>query len=313
MASRSDGGDKVALVTGADGFTGTYVVSALQRAGYRVHGWVHRDATGPDTSAVDLLDRAAVAASVQALQPDVVVHLAAISFVAHGDAGDIYGVNVVGSRNLLDALASIATPPEKVVLVSSANIYGNVGGTIAEDTPASPQNDYAVSKIAMEYMARLWQEKLPITVVRPFNYTGVGQSEKFLLPKIVSHFYRRAEVMELGNLDVSRDFYDVRCVAQAYVRLIAASDVRDVYNVCSGEEHTLRQVIEMMQRISGHSLEVRVNPAFVRANEVKTLRGDNRKLLSKIGPLPQFSLEDTLTWMYRNPEGGDGGRPSDGR
>ncbi|ALN62947.1 NAD dependent epimerase/dehydratase family protein [Lysobacter antibioticus] len=247
---------------------------------------------------MDLLDRPAVQKALESLNPSVVVHLAAISFVAHGDADAIYRVNIVGTRNLLEALAALERKPARVLLVSSANIYGNAGGVVAEDTLAQPQNDYAVSKLAMEHMAQLWSERLPITIVRPFNYTGVGQADKFLLPKIVDHFRRKASVMELGNLDVSRDFNDVRNVAQMYRRLLAVDAAGEIFNVCSGRQYSLREVVAIMEDISGHRLEVRVNPAFVRVNEVRELRGNPDKLASHIGVLPEFSLRATLSWMY---------------
>lgn len=291
---------KVALVTGVTGFTGKYVKAQLEASGCRVHGWSHGGDAAPDTTRVDMVDRGAVRDAVEALQPEVVVHLAAISFVAHGDADAIYRLNVVGTRNLLDALAAQVQRPRRVILASSANVYGNAAGVIAEDAVPSPQNDYAVSKLAMEYMAKLWHEQLPITIIRPFNYTGVGQSPKFLLPKIVQHFQRRAHVMELGNLDVSRDFYDVRNVAEAIVRLVECVDAEGVYNICSGKEYSLKSVVEMMSEISGHHLEVRVNPDFVRANEVKSLRGDNARLFGKVGALPAFDLKKTLAWMFDN-------------
>jgi nucleoside-diphosphate-sugar epimerase len=286
---------KCALITGISGFTGRYVAAALSHAEYDVHGLE----SGGDH--VDLIDRASVREAVERLQPDVVIHLAAISFVAHGDADAIYRINVVGTRNLLEALASLPRKPERVLLASSANIYGNAGGLIDEGTLASPQNDYAVSKLAMEYMARLWADQLPITIVRPFNYTGVGQSEKFLLPKIVAHFKHRAKVIELGNLDVWRDFNDVRNVAQIYARLLEV-DSGDTLNICTGQEHSLRQIVAIMEEVSGHHIEMRVNPHFVRPNEVERLRGDPSRLSSKIGGLPQFSIVDTLRWMYEHPD-----------
>lgn len=294
---------RIALITGITGFTGRYVADRLARDGYEVHGWSHTSMGASGVTAVDIVDRQAVIDAVSALQPDVVVHLAAITFVAHGDADAIYRSNVVGTRNLLEALAQRPLRASHVLLASSANVYGNVGGVIDEDAPPSPPNDYAVSKLAMEYMAALWKGTLPITLIRPFNYTGVGQSAKFVLPKIVSHFQRRMPLLELGNIDVSRDFYDVRCVAEAIGRLVATGNAQGTYNICSGEEHSLREVLSIMERISGHSLEVRVNPDFVRSNEIKSLRGDNRRLLGKIGRLPAFSLEDTLRWMYENPIG----------
>jgi len=297
VASPSDIQRPVALVTGVSGFTGHYVAAELERSGYAVRGLEGDDLR---TEAVDLTDRNAVRGAVERLQPRVVVHLAAISFVAHGDADAIYRVNVVGTRNLLEALAAEPIGPSHVILASSANIYGNVGGLIGEDVPPSPQNDYAVSKLAMEHMARLWTDRIPITIVRPFNYTGVGQSEKFLLPKIVSHFRHKAELIELGNLDVSRDFNDVRAVTTSYERLLRVP-AGQVFNICSGHEYSLRGIISMMEAISGHRMEVCVNPDFVRPNEVKQLRGDPSRLASAIGELPAYALAETLRWMYENP------------
>ena len=189
-----EGEGKRALITGLPGFTGAYLARELSAAGYRVFGTaLAGDAGGPDIFTVDLLDRAAVAGMIEQVQPDVVAHLAGIAFVGHDNAEQIYRVNVAGTRNLLEALAASPHKPSSVLLASSANIYGNADvALIDEDVAPMPANDYAVSKLAMEYMARLWMDKLPIVIVRPFNYTGVGQSENFLLPKIVAHFRKGA-------------------------------------------------------------------------------------------------------------------------
>jgi nucleoside-diphosphate-sugar epimerase len=135
--------------------------------------------------------------------------------------------------------------------------------------------------------------------VRPFNYTGVGQSEDFLLPKIVAHFQRLAPSIELGNLDVWRDFSDVRAVAQAYRRLIEERPRGEILNVSSGITHSLREVLSMAEEITGHHMEVRVNPAFVRANEVRSLCGDATRLKSLIGTWDTPPLTDTLQWMLK--------------
>ncbi len=294
-----EGQGKRALVTGLTGFTGYYLAQQLRSAGYRVFGTAMPGTdTGPDLIAVDLTDRAGVAQMVEHVQPDVVAHLAAIAFVAHADAEQFYRVNVIGTRNLLEALAAQPRRPSAVLLVSSANVYGNASaGIITESVPAAPANDYAVSKLAMEYMARLWSDKLPIVIARPFNYTGVGQLEHFLLPKIVNHFRSRARHIELGNLDVARDFSDVRTVAAAYRRLLAACPAGETFNVCSGQAHTLRSVIDTVSQLAGYAIEVRVNPAFVRANDVLVLAGSNDKLRQAIGPIEAIPLADTLRWM----------------
>lgn len=296
-----EGEGKRALITGLRGFTGYYVARELEAAGYRVFGTAMpgNDPT-PDVLAVDLCDRAGVAAMVEQVQPDVVVHLAGIAFVGHSDVEQIYRVNVVGTRNLLEALAQARHQPSAVLLASSANIYGNASvPVITEDVAPAPANDYAVSKLAMEYMARLWMPRLPIIIVRPFNYTGPGQSDNFLLPKIVSHFRRKAERIELGNLAIARDFSDVRMVARSYRRLLAAAPAGEAFNVCSARSNSLGEVIDMVSEIAGYRIEVEVNPAFVRANDVLTLTGSNAKLAAVIGPLEPPPLFDTLHWMYQ--------------
>jgi nucleoside-diphosphate-sugar epimerase len=294
-----------ALITGINGFTGKYLAAELQAAGYRVFGTAHHgEETGSDVHPVDLLDREHLREVVTEVRPDVVAHLAAISFVAHGDAEAIYRVNLVGTRNLLEALAGLEARPRCVLLASSANVYGNAPVEVIDETvPPAPANDYAVSKLAMEYLARLWTERLPIVITRPFNYTGVGQPPNFLLPKIVAHFQARAPLIELGNTDVARDFSDVRTVAAVYRRLLEVAPAGEVLNVCSGRAHTLADVLRMMGGIAGYEMEVKVNPAFVRANEVKRLLGSVAKLTRIIGSLPAIPLEETLRWMYETPQG----------
>jgi len=303
LSAEREGEGKRALVTGLAGFTGHYVAQELRAAGYEVIGTAMpgHGASGPDGAMVevDLTDRASVAAAVQQVQPDVVVHLAAIAFVAHADVEQIYRVNVLGTRNLLEALAAAPKKPEAVLVASSANIYGNTSvEVIHEDVPPAPANDYAVSKLAMEFMVRLWMDKLPIIMVRPFNYTGVGQHENFLLPKIVSHFRRKAADIELGNLHVWRDFSDVRMVAASYRALLAARPASQVFNISSGKAYSLGEAIAMMEAIAGYRINVHVNPAFVRANEVARLTGDNRRLASVAGAIEPLPLEQTLRWMY---------------
>ena len=292
------------LITGADGFTGRYLAAQMSRAGYEVHGLVHKPVTGgvPGVAKLhvgDLSDLAGLAAVAQEVQPCKVAHLAAIAFVAHGDVDAIYRTNVMGTRNLLEALVQSQAPVETVLLASSANVYGNsVGGVLDESTPAAPANDYAVSKLAMEYVARLYAQRLPIVMARPFNYTGLGQSESFLIPKIVNHVLRRAAVIELGNLEVARDFSDVRMMVESYQRLLETpAAVGQTFNVCSGRAWTLNEVLGMVRELSGHPFEVRVNPAFVRQNEVKLLVGSRAKLDATVGVMPHIPLADTLRWM----------------
>jgi len=296
-----------ALITGIAGFTGRHLQREMEAAGHEVYGLTHAGGVSSEkVIACDLCNAADLRSAVDRVQPDFVAHLAAVAFVAHGDVDAIYRTNVVGTRNLLAAIAAQATKPRAVLLASSANIYGNAtAGVIDESVVPAPANDYAVSKLAMEYMASLWRSQLPITFVRPFNYTGVGQTTDFLLPKIVDHLRRRASVIELGNLDVERDFSDVRMVVGAYRRLLEAQAVSgrsgDVFNVCSGRGYTLREVLAMGAGIAGHTPEIRVNPAFVRANEVKKLVGSKAALERAVGTIEPVALAETLRWMIEAP------------
>lgn len=275
------------LLTGADGFTGQHFTKAAQQAGYEVH-----------PLSADLTDAGSVAAEVVAAAADFVVHLAAISAVTHADEEAFYRVNLFGTQNLLKALAALPKSPKRVLLASSANVYGNADKSpIDESTCPAPVNHYAISKLAMEFMSATLANRLPLVIVRPFNYTGVGHDTRFVIPKLVEHFVRRADSIELGNLDVEREFNDVRIVCEAYLRLLQQGQPGQTYNMCSGRPVSLKSVIEALKHITGHDLLVEVNPAFVRANEVHRLCGNPAKLESCIGPLQHPPLEDTLRWM----------------
>lgn len=291
-----------ALITGIDGFTGRYLSKELEAAGYAVFGLSAASTSGHTTFRCDICDAVAVRQVVEQTRPDYVFHLAAIAFVQHGDVDNIYRTNILGSRNLLTALANCEHRPRGVLMVSSANVYGNVMSKIVdEETPAIPANDYAVSKLAMEHMANLWRDQLPITTVRTFNYSGVGQSKQFLLPKIVDHIRRRIPVLELGNLDVVRDFSDVRTVVEVYRRILEKNEPGKLFNVCSGIGYSLENVLAMARDIAGYMPEVRVSPALIRANEIKSLIGSNRALERAIGRVNGYQLGETLEWMLLAP------------
>ncbi len=279
--------DMRVLVSGLEGFTGRYVRDELERSGHTVVGLKS-----------DLLDGESLKSEIFDIAPDGVVHLAAISFVGHGDPKAFYDVNLVGTRNLLEALVHSSHSIQSILLASSANVYGNRSERLLDETsPVDPVNDYAVSKYAMEVMSKLFQDRLPIVITRPFNYTGLGQEEKFLIPKIVSHFKNNASVIELGNIDVWREFGDVRSVARIYGKLVENCPVGDIINVCTGQLYSLKEVVRLCETITGHQMEIRVNPEFVRPNEVRTLKGDKAKLEKTIGTLDAYSLEETLSWM----------------
>lgn len=292
------------LVTGANGFAGSYMTAALQQAGHDVYGLVKNIEPSGFVGAdkiyrTDLSDFGELERIVGQIRPERVIHLAAISHAAHGDVADIYMTNLLGSRNLLEAVARHAPDCGPILLMSSANVYGNrVGGVIDEQVLPDPVNDYAVSKLGMEYLTHIYADRLSFVIVRPFNYTGIGQSPDFIIPKIVQHIRKRAKVIELGNLDVARDFSDVRFVARACLKLIdTPAAIGEKINLCSGKAYTLAEILDMARTISGHDFEVEINPQFVRKNEIKSLWGSREKLNSLIGVLENTRLEETLRWM----------------
>lgn len=291
------------LITGANGFTGRHLIDRLARDGHELFSLARREHEfgAPQvarTWVADLRDLSALSAMVSEVRPEHVVHLAAIANVAHSDVSDLYESNIVGTRNLLQALSNGQTVPEAVLIASSANVYGSREGVLTEDMPPAPANDYGVTKVACEHLAQIYADRLPIITVRPFNYTGRGQSTDFLIPKIIAHVRSRATSIELGNVNVARDFSDVRVVVDAYARLLESpAATGQLFNVCSGQANTLAEVLKLTEQVSGHAMAVKINPAFVRSNEVASLCGSRAKLESVIGPVPPIDLVETIGWM----------------
>ena len=286
------------LVTGLQGFTGRHLALELECNGYEVWGLGDAQATVARSVQANLLDVDALRRAVLFARPNYVIHLAGIAFVGHGQPKAFYDVHLIGTRNLLEALSPIAADLKCVLLASSANVYGNLQeGLLSEKNPANPANDYAVSKLAMEYMAKLWLPKIPIVLARPFNYTGVGQSDSFLIPKIVSHFTQKEKAIELGNMDVWREFNDVRDVVYAYRKLIEAAPIGETLNVCSSNLVSLKEALALATELTGHAIEPKVNTLFIRSNEVLKLGGDATQLKRFIPDWQPRRLRETLAWM----------------
>ena len=274
-------------MTGSDGFTGRQFKARAIAAGHDIA-----------PLRCDLTQAADLAQEVAALHVDAAVHLAAISFVGHSEDRAFYDVNLFGTLNLLDALKATGRPLRKVLLASSANVYGNAAQSpIVESQARTPVNHYAISKLAMECMAWAQSASLPLVVTRPFNYTGAGQACQFVIPKLVDHFRRREPSVAMGNLHVEREYNDVRFVCDAYLRLLVTEAAHGTYNVCTGRTYNFNTVIATLQQLTGYRIEVQVDPALARVNEVHRLCGDPTRLHDVVGLLPGYSLEDTLSWM----------------
>jgi nucleoside-diphosphate-sugar epimerase len=290
---------KTLLVTGASGFTGQHLIPAAKARGLYCVALTRdhekTNASADSTEAAPLEDVKALRTVVDRVRPNYIIHLAAVSFVGHGHPKEIYETNLIGTLNLLEALNASAVKPERIVIASSANVYGRAETMpITEEAPIQPVNHYAASKAAMELMSRQFND-LSITIVRPFNYTGIGQSPWFVIPKLVEAFRTRSESLSLGDTTVARDFSDVRDVCEAYLHLLSAP--AGTYNVASGTSYTIDQVLEMVRHLSGHDLKILQHPELLRSSEIPKSVGSRIKLEQTTGLSVQYQLEDTLRWM----------------
>ncbi|WP_343595817.1 NAD-dependent epimerase/dehydratase family protein [Acinetobacter sp.] len=292
---------KIVLLTGGTGFTGQYVKAALERLQLQVVCMTTHEPKSTNEVYGNLLDQESLIKLVETVQPDYVIHLAAIAFVGHANESDFYNTNVVGTLNLLNAITLAKPNVEKVILASSANVYGNPKvNPVSELISPAPINHYAMSKLSMETLAQnIYGDRLPLLIVRPFNYTGRGQSNNFLVPKIVEHFYKKAEKISLGNLNVTREFNDVRDIAQCYAGLLLSEAQGEIVNLCSGYGYTLNNLLESCAELTGHQLVVEVDAKLVRPNELRVLTGDPNHLLSLVPSLQFTPLKETLSWMLQ--------------
>ncbi|MDL2403908.1 NAD-dependent epimerase/dehydratase family protein [Rhizobium mayense] len=292
------------LIFGINSFTGRYVSRVFQEHGHDVvgtsfSGLGDTDYAGAKIHRADLLDYEVVSRIIKETRPEFVVNLAGISFIINSDVSQFYNVHILGTRNILASLVEHKVPVSKVVLASSAQVYGSARNP-DETTPGAPLNDYGVSKLGMEHMARIWSDKLPIIIARPFNCIGVGQSKNFLVSKILNAFVAKDSNIELGDTKISRDFIDIRLAAQYYFLLATKGSNGETYNIGSGKSHSIDCILGQLTKISGHQMAVHFNPTFVRPNDPSSITANTTKIMSlpnSTGPTP---LEETLMWMYEN-------------
>ena len=278
------------FITGAQGFTGIHLAQLAKKNQYEVV-----------ESQSNLLDYESLNNDIKVCKPDYVIHLAAISSTVSENHTHLYETNVIGSLHLFRALSNLTIKPKKVILASSAHVYGNTSQEIfsEEDAPA-PFNHYGISKLTMELIAKQFFDQLPIIIVRPFNYTGVGHHEGFVVPKIINQFKLKSSKIELGNIDTQREYNDVRLICEMYLKLLDFGKNSETYNICTGKVHSIREIISILEALTNHQIKVIQNPAFIRSNELVKLCGNPQKLNSIVGDLSRYTLSDTLEWMLKN-------------
>jgi GDP-4-dehydro-6-deoxy-D-mannose reductase len=293
------------LVTGAGGFVGPHLRAALQAAGHEPWATDRNTAPGSFQVPCELTDADAARALFERVRPEAVVHLAGLSSVAYSFAHpqEVLSVNLGIACNVLEAVRQV-TPRARVLLVGSAEQYGavpEVEQPIRETQPFRPASPYAVSKVAQEYLALQYGATYGLDVVcaRSFNHSGPGQTDRFVLPGFARQIVAAergvaAPLLRVGNLDVRRDFLDVRDVVRAYVALLGRGTAGEAYNVCRGEAYRVRDLLDAMLRAARVAMQVETDPARLRAGEIPVLCGDGSRLRTATGWEPRLRMDDTL-------------------
>ncbi len=302
------------LVTGGGGFAGGHLLRELIRTGYQeiTATTVGETPAAADEAlsrvrwfSMDLTDGDSVDEVVASEQPELIFHLAGQASVGRSFRAPLetWDINATGTVRLLVALKRLPPARRRMLLISSAEVYGHVAETeqpITEDAPYRPVTPYGASKAAAE-VAALQEARasgIEVVIARSFNHVGPGQDDRFVIPSIARQLGRikRGEeepVVRAGNLSVDRDFLDVRDAVRGYVRLMERGENLGAYNVCSGVARSLASVVRRMIELSATGARLELDPERIRAVDIPTLRGDATRL-RRLGWLPRIPLDQTL-------------------
>lgn len=296
-----------ALVTGASGFAGPYLIYYLLGLGYEVTGCIH----GPETSlpeecnkrSLDVTDPKATQRAIAETEPDEIYHLAGLTRPASGRIDEFYEVNFYGALNLLEAVREHA-PEAGVLLVGSAYAYGKVDHAVSERESLEPVNHYGVSKASADLLGHSYAlEGLHVVRARPFNHSGPGQSPDFLLPTLVQQFSeikagKREPVIHLGNLEPVRDFSDVRDIVRGYYMALQQGRNGEAYNLGSGRGVSVRELFELVSQEAGIEVELVAESSRMRASDIPHLVADTSKARKELGWEAEIPLKETLHNMF---------------
>jgi GDP-4-dehydro-6-deoxy-D-mannose reductase len=297
------------LITGAAGFAGGHLLERLVTRGGHVHAWAHRggrnpigtpaEAVSPVTwTAVDLLDRAAVRAALEAARPSVIYHCAGLADLqdAWRAPARALRVNALGTHHLLDSVRELGLSCG-VLVTGSAQVYRPRTSAMDEDDPIGPANPYGVSKLAQEMIAAA----TPVTtwLVRPFNHAGPRQSPSYATSAFAQQIAdieagRREPVLHVGNLEAQRDITDVRDTVRAYQALAETGPPRRPYNVCSGRAYSMRALLDILRSLARVRVRVAVDPARLRPSDNPLILGSHARLTADTGWTPVIPIEQTL-------------------
>lgn len=268
------------FITGSNGFTGKYLKKILINQGHSVFCGSSHSSCGHNEYHFNLLDIQSMKNTFQRLgRIDCFIHLAATSFALANDQ-DIELNNKIGVQNLMQILYDF--PPNYSIFSSSASVYGNASGLLSENTPLNPITKYAKSKLFLEQ--QVIDSGLNSIIVRPFNYTGIFQSDSFLIPKLIKSFKEKKEFIHLGNLNLKREFNDVRDVVRIYSDLISRTDLFSkncsIFNIGSGKSYYISYIVDLLCDISGQKINVIQDESLMRSNESKDLCCDTSSLIN---------------------------------
>jgi GDP-4-dehydro-6-deoxy-D-mannose reductase len=286
-----------ALITGINGFVGPHLKQHLINNGFEVFGTDISNGELVDYS-VDLLDKQAVYDLISKITPDFIFHLAAqssvkLSFIKSELTREI---NVTGTKNLLDAVKSLI-PDSKILVVGSADVYGIPDETpLTENSKLNPISPYGESKLEQEKLALNYG--LNLVISRSFTHTGPGQKPIFVCSdfakQIVEIEKGKEAVINVGNIDVRRDFTDVRDMVRAYLLALEKCNFNEVYNICSGNTYSLRKILDMLLAMSDKEIQIKEDPTKLRKKDILLMEGDNSKFIEITGWKAEISLEQTL-------------------
>ena len=302
-------GKKRVLITGASGFIGQFVLKEMLKNEdidfFAIDTRKIPNISTEKQELVSLLDKEKLMEIIKRYKPNIIIHLAAIALVTHDNVGEIYNVNVQGTENLLEVTQEYCNKGTRVILASTAGVYGNQKvEKYKEDLPYNPANNYSYSKMITEYLGKRYKDDLEIVTIRPFNIIGVGQSENFLIPKLVEHFANRKEKLSVGNISSFRDYVDVEYCAEVIMELISRKKLDfDILNICSGIPTNGEMIIQLLQEITDFKPEIEISSDFVRKNEVWRMIGDTTRLWEFMNNKKSQSVKDILVKMldyYKN-------------
>lgn len=239
---------------------------------------------------------------IQKFKPDVILNLIAISATALNSWEKYYTSNFLITRQIIEACLIGPYTPAKFIQASSAHVYGTLESScITEDMPTNPSSIYAKTKAMAELFTSFFENRLNLIIARPFNYTGIGQnSQNFFIPKIIEAVVKKKSRIDLGDLNLIRDFSDVRDISRYYKALVTNNHITGKINLCSGKGTLLQDIVDEAQKISGHYLEINRDLNYGGGLQARIQVGSNELLVSSTNISPKYSIRDTIDWMISN-------------